>query len=68
VITYKPTADPDMNRARTVRIELIDSRTGGPLRIVDASGRLVRSKVVVEESYVPHGSPAEGTAALRSGN
>ena len=68
VITYKPTADPDMNRARTVRIELIDSRTGGPLRIVDASGRLVRSKVIVEDSYVPHGSPAEATAALRTGN
>jgi VWFA-related protein len=26
VITYKPTADPDTNGARTVRIELIDSR------------------------------------------
>jgi VWFA-related protein len=62
VITYKPTADPNMNGARIVRIELIDSRTGGPLRIVDASGRLVRSKVIVEESYVRHGSPAEATA------
>jgi VWFA-related protein len=68
VITYKPTADSDMNGARTVRIELIDSRTGGPLRIVDASGRLVRSKVIVEDSYVPHGSPAKATAALRTGN
>jgi VWFA-related protein len=68
VITYKPTADHDMNGARTVRIELIDSRTGGPLRIVDASGRLVRPKVIVEDSYVPDGSPAEATAALRSGN
>ena len=53
VITYKSTADPDMNGPRTVRIELIDSRTGGPLRIVDASGRLVRSKLLVEGSYVP---------------
>lgn len=53
VITYKSTADPDTNSARIVRIELIDSRTGGPLRIVDASGRLVGSKVIVEDSYVP---------------
>jgi hypothetical protein len=68
VITYKPSADPDTNGARTVRIELIDSRTGGPLQIVDSSGRLVRSKVIVEDSYVPHASPAEATAALRSGN
>lgn len=68
VITYKSTADPDMNGPRTVRIELIDSRTGGPLRIVDASGRLVRSKLLVEGSYVPHASPVEPTAALRTRN
>jgi Ca-activated chloride channel homolog len=54
VITYKSTADPDTTSARIVRIELIDSRTGGPLRIVDASGRSVGSKVIVEDSYVPH--------------
>lgn len=66
VITYKSTTEADMNRARTVRIELIDSRTGGPLRTVDASGRLVRSKVIMEDSYVPHGS--EATAALRPAN
>ena len=68
VVTYKSTTDPDVNGARTVRIELVDSRTGGPLRIADANGKVVRSKVIVEDNYFPHQSPAEATAAFRTGN
>ena len=64
VITYRPTPGPDVNGARGVRIQLIDLRTGAALRIVDASGRLVRSKVIVEDSYVPRGSPTEATADI----
>jgi VWFA-related protein len=60
VITYKSKSDSDGNGARTVRIELVDSRTGGPLRIVDANGRPVRSKIIVEDSYVPRRTPAAG--------
>jgi hypothetical protein len=52
VITYRSAGDGDMNDARTVRIELIDPTTGGPLEIVDA-GMPVRWTVTVKGSYVP---------------
>ncbi len=60
VITYKPTLDNDPNRARTVRIELVDARTGGPLKIVDPSGRPIRWKTLVEASYVPGAASPAG--------
>ena len=53
VITYKSTSDPNVNRARTVRVELVDSRTSEPLRIEDANGKTVRSKIIVKDSYIP---------------
>ena len=53
VITYKSTSERDLNAARTVRIELVDSRTGGPLEIIDANGKQVRSKISLENSYTP---------------
>jgi VWFA-related protein len=53
VITYKSTGGADLAAPRQVRVELIDPRTGGPLEIVDANGRVVRSRVFVEDSYVP---------------
>jgi VWFA-related protein len=58
VITYKSTSDPSVNRARTVRIELVDSRTSGPLRIADASGKTVHSKIIVKDSYIPREAAA----------
>jgi Ca-activated chloride channel homolog len=58
VITYKPTLDANVNRPRTVRIELVDAKTGGPLKIVDANGRPVHWKTLVEASYVPGAVPA----------
>jgi hypothetical protein len=57
VITYTSTEDRDLSAARTVRIELVDSRTGGPLEIVDANGKLVHSKVFVEDRYMPLSAP-----------
>lgn len=53
VIIYKSTGGADLATPRTVRVELVDPATGGPLVIVDANGRVVRSKVIVENSYVP---------------
>jgi VWFA-related protein len=53
VITYRSAGDADMSDARTVRIELIDPTTGGPLEIVDANGMPVRWTVTVNGSYVP---------------
>jgi hypothetical protein len=61
VITYKSTSDPNVNRARTVRVELVDSRTSEPLRIVDAGGKTVHSKIIVKGSYIPRQTAAPGS-------
>jgi VWFA-related protein len=54
VIAYKSTStEGDLNAARTVRVELVNPKTGEPLDIIDANGKLVRSKLFVEDSYVP---------------
>jgi Ca-activated chloride channel family protein len=53
VITYKSTVTADPGMPRTVRVELADPTNGGPLVIVDANGKIVRSKVFVENSYIP---------------
>jgi Ca-activated chloride channel family protein len=55
VITYKSN-NGDANSQRTVRVELVDTQTGGPLVIRDANGRIVRASVILQENYVP--SPA----------
>lgn len=61
VIAYKSsTTDDDLNAARTVRIELVNPKTGGPLEIIDANGKPVRSKVFVENSYVPRTASIAG--------
>jgi flagellar hook assembly protein FlgD len=60
VITYKSGSDGDPSTARTVRIELIDSKTGGPLEIVDANGKLVHSTISVEDSYIPRNATVSG--------
>jgi hypothetical protein len=54
VITYKSTTDAgNPNAARTVRVELVNPNTGRPLEIVDAHGKPVRSKLFVQDNYVP---------------
>ncbi len=53
-ITYKSTTASDPMTARTVRVELIDAKTGGPLEIVDSNGKSIRSKIFFENSYIPH--------------
>jgi len=54
VISYKSSsANSDINNARTVRIELIDPQTGGPLQLVDAGGKPIPSKLTIEDSYTP---------------
>jgi hypothetical protein len=35
-------------------VELVDPKTGGPLKIVDQSGRTIRANIVAEESYIPN--------------
>jgi hypothetical protein len=53
VIIYKSTAPPEERGARTVRVELVDSGSEGPVRIVDADGKSVQPKVLVEGRYDP---------------
>lgn len=53
VIFYKSAARPEEHGPRTVRVELVDSRTGGPLRIVDADAKPVHPRALVEGRYDP---------------
>jgi VWFA-related protein len=53
VITYKSSNNVDANAPRSVRVELVDPQTGGPLVIRDANGRIVRASVILQENYVP---------------
>jgi Ca-activated chloride channel family protein len=53
VITYKSSDNRDANSPRTVRVELVDPQTGGPLVVRDANGRIVRASVILQENYVP---------------
>jgi hypothetical protein len=53
VITYKSSTHADPNVARTVRVALVSPSTGGPLQIVDANGRTLSAKVIVQDSYTP---------------
>jgi hypothetical protein len=54
VFTYVSSNPATTGGARTVRVALVDPRTGAPpLRIVDADGRVVTARVVVQNSYTP---------------
>jgi hypothetical protein len=50
VLTYKAAALAERGRPGTVRVEVVNSRSGGPLTLTDASGKPVRARVTVEES------------------
>ncbi len=54
VISYRSTGSASLDAKRTVRVELVDSKTNGPLEIVDANGKVIRSTVIVENSYMPN--------------
>src|SRR5258708_3311168 len=53
VITYQSSSDLDLNAPRTIRVQLVDPVTGGPLKIVDEGGRTIRANVIAQETYVP---------------
>ena len=53
VITYKSSSAKPPNATRAVRVELVDPKTNQPLRIVDANGRPVSAKVIVQDTYTP---------------
>ena len=53
VITYKSSAAGNLDSPRKVRVELVNPKTGGPIQIVDASGKTIHAHVALEDSYVP---------------
>src|SRR5581483_1107176 len=53
VITYRLSNDRDLNSPRTVRVELVDRAGGGPLQVVDSSGKRIRAYVILQNSYIP---------------
>jgi hypothetical protein len=61
VISYKSSTNADAKTPRTIRIELVDPKTGGPLHIVDANGKPIRASVIVQDSYVPVAAPETPT-------
>ncbi len=52
VITYVSSNPATSGPPRSIRIELIDPKTGAPLKIHDASGKVVAARVYVQASYV----------------
>jgi Ca-activated chloride channel family protein len=59
VIRYKSSIPTDPNSPRTVRVELTNPSTGGPLKILDANGRTVSAKVIIQDSYTPRTAARE---------
>jgi hypothetical protein len=58
VISYL-SSTKDKNSSRNVRVELVNPRTGKPLQIVDASGRTIKTSVIVQSSYAPNVAPGK---------
>jgi VWFA-related protein len=54
VITYVSSNPATSGPARQIRVELIDPKTGQPLKIHDSNGRTITAKVFVQESYSPN--------------
>jgi hypothetical protein len=53
VITYKSSTAGNLDSPRAVRVELVNSKTGGPIQIVDATRKTIHAHVVLQDSYVP---------------
>jgi Ca-activated chloride channel family protein len=56
VITYKSSNTADPKTPRTVRVELVNPKTGKPLEIVDKDGRPIRPSIIPGQTYVPNGT------------
>jgi len=53
VITYVSSNPSNSGAARTVRVAFVNPKTGAPLRIVDATGKVVTPTVIVQGTYTP---------------
>ena len=61
VVKYVSSNPATAGPPRSVSVDLINPKTGGPLKIRDATGKLIPAKVFVQETYIP--KPAEGKAS-----
>jgi VWFA-related protein len=61
VITYRSNTSDPPDAARTVRVELVEPKTKGPLQIMDANGKTIRAKVILQNTYVPESASALNT-------
>jgi VWFA-related protein len=61
VITYKSSSREDPGSPRKVRIALVNPNTGGPLEIVDSTGKTIRAGMIAEAAYTPKGSDGRRT-------
>ena len=61
VITYN-SHQRDVTAVRTVRVELIDPATGGPLQILNAKGKPVQANSLIQESSIPTAGPVARAA------
>jgi Ca-activated chloride channel family protein len=59
VITYKSSTSGSPNSPRSVRVELVNPKTGGPLQVTDESGRTIQAHVVLQDKYVPASATGE---------
>jgi hypothetical protein len=53
VITYVSSNPSSGGAARTVKVALVNPTTSAPLRIVDLTGKVIASRVLVQGSYTP---------------
>jgi VWFA-related protein len=53
VVTYVSSNPATAGPPRNIRVELVDSKTGEPLKIHDSTGKLVAAKVYVQAHYIP---------------
>ncbi len=60
VIRYTSMSDSDATRARTVRVDLVNPSTGGPLEIIDEDGKRISWNMAVTGNYVRSATPVEG--------
>lgn len=59
VIRYRSSNNAEISSPRTLRVDLVDPRTGGPLKIVDSKGRVIRAKLSIGDSYIPAKASAQ---------
>ncbi|HEY1469548.1 MAG TPA: VWA domain-containing protein [Candidatus Acidoferrum sp.] len=53
VITYVSSNPSTGGPPRNIRVELVDPKTGRPLKIHDANGKVVSARVFVQQTYTP---------------